>query len=139
VLTNGSEAEAAVYLDSSGIVKLVLAERESVALDAYLRGWSRRVSSAIARTEVIRAARTRGAEVVAQAREVLDHFLLIEVTDDVLDLAAELDPLSLRSLDAIHVATALHLGSDVARLVTYDDRMASAARAHSLVVDAPGR
>jgi predicted nucleic acid-binding protein len=63
----------------------------------------------------------------------------VEITEAVLDAAAELEPLSLRSLDAIHIATALSLRGDLARLVTYDDRMASAARALGIAVDAPGR
>jgi uncharacterized protein len=134
-----SGSTSAVYLDSSGLVKLVVPERESADLERYLRGLSRPVSSVLARTEVVRAVRPRGPAVVAQARQMLQELDLIEITDALLDAAAELDPPTLRSLDAIHVATARSLGSDLARIVTYDDRMASAARALGLIVDAPGR
>ena len=134
-----SGSTRALYLDSSGLVKLVLPERGSAELEEYLRDWPRQVSSALARVEVLRAARTRGPEVVAEARVLLDDLDLIAIDRALLDAAAELDPLSLRSLDAIHLATALRLGRDLARLVTYDDRMAAAARALGLTVDAPGR
>jgi predicted nucleic acid-binding protein len=137
VLTNGTER--AVYLDASGLVKLVVPERESADLERYLRGWSRRVSSALARTEVVRAVRPQGAAVVAQARAMLRDVDLIQVGDALLDAAADLNPPVLRSLDAIHIATALSLRGDLARIVTYDDRMASAARALGIAVDAPGR
>ena len=136
MLTSATEA---VYLDSSGLVKLVIPERESADLERYLRGWPHQASSALARTEVVRAVRGQGPEVVAQAREVLGRLYLARIDNALLDAAAELDPLGLRSLDAIHLATALSLGDDLARLVTYDDRMASAARALGLSVDAPGR
>ena len=137
-MLSASEAEA-VYLDSSGIVKRIIPERESGDLDQYLRGWPRRASSALVRTEVVRAVRSHGAAAVARAREVLATMTLIEVTDVILHAAAELDPLTLRSLEAIHIATAMSLRGELARLVTYDERMASAARALGIGVDAPGR
>lgn len=133
-----SVSTSAVYLDSSGLVKLVIPERESADLERYLNGRHRLVSSALARTEVVRAARTRGPAVAARARAMLADVDLIEINDAVLDAAAELEPLTLRSLDAIHLATAVSLRGDLARMVTYGDRMASAARAVGIAVDAPG-
>lgn len=128
----------AVYIDSSGLVKLVVMEMESAELEHYLRGWPRRVSSALARVELVRATRGHGPAAVARARRVLDGLHLIQLDHELLDDAAELDPLLLRSLDAIHLAAARSLRGDLSRLVTYDQRMAAAAEAAGLVVDAPG-
>lgn len=127
-----------VYVDSSGLVKLVVREPESAQLEQYLQGSSRRVSSALARVEVVRAVRGHGAEAVARARRMLRDVHLVQLDEDLLDGAAELEPLHLRSLDAIHLATARSLGDDLGRLVTYDQRLAAAARAIGLAVDAPG-
>lgn len=127
-----------VYIDSSGLVKLVVREPESAELEQYLRGWPRRVSSALARVEVVRAVRGHGSEAVARARRVLSDVHLIQLDEELLDDAAELEPLRLRSLDAINLAAARSLGGDLGRLVTYDQRIAAAARAIGLAVDAPG-
>ena len=124
----------AVYLDSSGLVR----ERDSAELEQYLRAWPQRVSSALARVEVVRAVRVHGPAAVTRARRLLDGVHLIQLDDRLLDDAAELDPPFLRSLDAIHLAAARSLRGDLARLVTYDQRMAAAARAIGLTVDAPG-
>jgi hypothetical protein len=129
----------ALYLDSSAIVKLVAAEPESTALQGFLQGrggpWA---TSALARTEVVRAVRPGGAEAVERARTVLAAIAEVIVTRNVLDRAALLDPgTSLRTLDAIHLASAMRLGPDLVSVVTYDRRMAAAAEALGLVVDAP--
>jgi predicted nucleic acid-binding protein len=119
----------ATYLDSSAIVKLAIREPESAALRRYL-GRSRRplVSSALARTEVLRALLPAGSEAVARGRSVLQRLDLVRVNDRVLNAAAVLQPAELRSLDAIHLATAQQLEDDLTALVTYDDRMVAAAK-----------
>ena len=127
--------ERFVYLDSSAIVKLVVREPESRALLTSLRR-RRLVSSALARTEVTRAVLGSGADAVARVADVLARIDLVRVSDRVLQVAGELLPAEMRSLDAIHVATALLVG-DVRRIVTYDERVARAARAARLRVDAP--
>jgi predicted nucleic acid-binding protein len=131
-------AERAIYLDSSAIVKLVVREPESAALRRYLRRRRPLVSSALARTEVARALLPLGADAIARGREVLSRFDLARVNDRVLTAAGSLLPQDIRSLDAIHLATAQGLGTDLARVVTYDDRMSRAARALGLTVAAPG-
>jgi predicted nucleic acid-binding protein len=130
-------AERATYLDSSAIVKLVVQEPESAALGRYLRRRRPLISSALARTEVTRALLPLGADAIARGREVLSRFDLARVNDRVLTAAGSLLPQDIRSLDAIHLATAQGLGGDLARVVTYDERMSRAARALGLAVAAP--
>ncbi len=72
-----------------------------------------------------------------QAREVLDSVTLIETTTAIFEDAGLLDPTILRTLDAVHIAAALVLGDDLEGMVTYDDRMAEAARANGIAVVAP--
>jgi len=118
----------ATYLDSSAIVKLVVEEVESTALRRYLRRKRPVVSSALARTEVLRAITPEGEMALGRARVVLARLDLVRLTDRVLDAAGTLAPSNIRSLDAIHLATARLLGSDLGVVVTYDDRMIETAR-----------
>lgn len=132
-----ASAEGAVYLDSSALVKLVVAEAESEALADHLRGHPDRVSCALARVEVIRAVRGHGQPAVARARRLLDRISLVALDDILLDEAAALSSASLRSLDAIHLAAAQALGVSLAEVITYDNRMAEAAGDAGLAVIAP--
>ena len=125
------------YLDSSALVKLVAVERESAALLRFLRRHPVRVSCALARTEVVRAVRHLGPDAVTRAREVVRRVDLIAVDDALLDAAAVLDPRVVRSLDAIHLAAASTVSAHLAALVTYDERMATAARLLGLAITAP--
>ncbi|MGE5828421.1 MAG: type II toxin-antitoxin system VapC family toxin [Micromonosporaceae bacterium] len=127
----------ASYLDSSAIVKLAVAEPESTALRAYLRRRRPLVSSALARTEVLRALLPAGEQALARGREVLSTVDLVRVNDRVLDAAGILQPAQMRSLDAIHIATAQLLGADLGQLITYDERMAAAATQLGLKTAAP--
>jgi predicted nucleic acid-binding protein len=125
------------YVDSSAIVKLAVAEPESTALRRYLSRHQPLVSSALARTEVARALMPLGPEAVARGEEALRRIQLLRVNDRVLTEAGRMEPAELRSLDAIHLASARHLGPFVKRIVTYDERMAGAARAAGWSVAAP--
>jgi len=118
----------AIYVDSSAIVKLAVREPESAALRRYLQRKRPLVSSALARAEVLRALLPAGEEAVARGRSVLRRFDLIRLNDRILNAAGLLLPTGLRTLDAIHLATARQLGDEVQALVTYDGRMAEAAR-----------
>ncbi|MGE0862822.1 MAG: type II toxin-antitoxin system VapC family toxin [Vicinamibacterales bacterium] len=118
----------ATYLDSSAIVKLAVREPESLALRRYLRRKPALVSSALARTEVLRALLPSGDAAVARGRAVLQRIDLVRVNDRILNAAGVLHPSALRSLDAIHLATAHELGDELSALVTYDDRMVTAAK-----------
>lgn len=118
-----------VYLDSSALVKLVVLEPESRALRAYLRIHPERVSCGLARTEVLRAVRPSGPVAVTAARRVLRSIDLIRLDDALLDAAGMLEPLGVRSLDAIHLAAAQLVAPVLRAVVTYDRRMAEAAEA----------
>lgn len=130
-------AERATYLDSSAIVKLVVREQESSALRAYLRRRGPHVSSALARTEVLRVMLPLGAPAWKRAHDVLGRIELVRIGPQILSDAGTLLPADLRSLDAIHLATALLLGRSLRTVVVYDTRMARAARALGLPVANP--
>ena len=128
-----------IYLDSSALVKLVVTEPESSALVEFLRSRSDRVSSAVALAEVPRALRRGGFGASERRRslEVMARIALVDVDRRILAAAAALDPPGLRTLDAIHLATALAVREDLAALVTYDRRLAAAAERAHLEVSAP--
>ncbi|MFV0319754.1 MAG: type II toxin-antitoxin system VapC family toxin [Microbacterium sp.] len=128
------------YADTSALVKLVVPEPESSALRQWLHGSHiELVTSSIVRTELLRATR-RGdvdAGAMARARDVLARLVIVDVTTEVLDTAGVLDPVEVRSLDAVHLATALILGDEIETVITYDARMAQAAAALGLAISAP--
>jgi hypothetical protein len=128
-----------VYLDSSALVKLVVAEPESAALMERLRAWPQRVSSALALAELPRSLRRAGFGAAARrrAREVLGRVALIDVDRRILAAAAWLEPPALRTLDAIHLATVLTVREDLDAVVTYDRRLRAAAEGMHLEVVAP--
>ena len=130
-------AERAIYVDSSALVKLAVREPESAALRHYLGRHRPLVSSALARTEVVRALLPLGPDAVRRGRDVLARVGLLRVSDRVLDAAGLLAPADLRSLDAIHLASAEQFGSDLRGFVTYDDRLATAAAGRGLRVIRP--
>jgi len=128
----------AFYVDTSALVKLVVAETETPALRAWLAELGRElVACDLARTELMRAVRRVLPDRVLQARGVLDALTLLQVTPAVFEDAGRLDPSGLRSLDAIHLASALSLGDDLDGLITYDDRLANAAVSLGIAVLAP--
>ncbi len=127
----------ATYLDSSALVKLAIGEPESGALRAHLRRRKILVSSALARTEVLRALVLEGEEGIARGRAVLGRVELIRVNDRILNTAGLLQPPDLGSLDAIHLATARELGSDLSQVISYDERMVEAAKGLGLKTASP--
>jgi uncharacterized protein len=124
------------YLDASAFVKLVVAEPGSDALRAFVRERGA-ASSAITRSEALRAVRHKGPEAVARVRQAIRAIDLVTVDDAILDAAGSLDPSIARTLDAIHVVTALALGDDLDVVVTYDERLARAAELAGLPTTAP--
>ena len=127
------------YADTSAVIKLLAEETHSRAFAQFYDSdpkaeW---VSSALLRIELIRAvARVRPA-LLPDARDLLTAFSYIEIDEEVVDGAMNEPDRTLRSLDAIHLATARLLGPDLDALVTYDSHLASAATDAGLAVLAP--
>jgi predicted nucleic acid-binding protein len=125
------------YLDASAFVKLVQNEPESAALDAALEAWPRKSSSALLGVEGSRAARRTSPLAHDAARALLGGIELLEIDADIRRAAADLSDPGVRTLDAIHLATALSLGDRCGAFFAYDDRVIAAARAHGLTVTVP--
>lgn len=133
-----SERPRVVYLDSSAIVKLVVREKETDALRAYLRD-AELVSSEIADVEVPRAAylRTGRSESVSRAESLLRGLSLVPLDDELRRSAARVRPAALRSLDAVHLLSCLRIAGQLDAVVCYDRRLAIALRAVRFRVEAP--
>lgn len=132
-----------VYLDSSALIKRVINEQESDALvefvDAHYEQADLLASSSLAWVEVSRAvlARTKSAAAGQLIDDAMSGVDERSMSAEVVSVARRIEPLVLRSLDAIHLATAVLIDADL--VVTYDDRLADACRRNALVVAAPGR
>jgi predicted nucleic acid-binding protein len=130
--------EGLLYLDSSALVKLVLPEPETGALFELIRLWPERISSSLARVEVLRTVRRAGENVaLRRAEEVVARVGLLGIDTEILSAATRLEPRELRTLDAIHLATALSVGEQLGAMVAYDNRLARAAERHEMPVLAP--
>ena len=123
------------YVDASALVKLIVEEAESQALRSYVFEDATIVSSRLAAVEVLRAINRKTYVSAADAAHLLSSVEFVELDAAISRLAGPLPPPALRSLDAIHVATALQV--DVDAFVTYDVRLAEAARLHGLPVVSP--
>ena len=135
-----------VYLDTSALVKIVVEETETSVLHSWIDEHPNRVSSIVTSIELRRAVRrglTGGFQAKASGLEreadvALDAIQLLALDQPIVEMASRLDPATLRSLDAIHLATALSV-DDLGAFVTYDDRLSDAATRAGLPVVAPGR
>src|SRR6185312_14450428 len=118
-----------IYLDSAAVVKLVHAEPESQALRAWLdeRAETAWVSSVLMEIESFRALAWYAPEAVARLHPVPEQIELIDLTPRIRILAQTARPVTVRSLDAIHLGTALSLRSKLTSFVTYDKRLLDAA------------
>lgn len=128
-----------IYLDSAAVVKLVHAERESQALRDWLderaeTGW---VSSILVEIESFRALARYAPEAIIRLHPVLDQIDTIDLSPRVRILAQTVRPVTVRSLDAIHLGTALDVRGSLTSFVTYDKRLLDAAAAADLPVDSP--
>lgn len=132
-----SARTTALYLDSSALVKLVVPEPETEALRAELALWDRHVSSALVRTEVVRACARIGVAARRVAERVVASLDLLAIDDAILDAAGRLRPLELRTLDAIHLASAQALGAALGAVVAYDTRLIEGAKAAKITAIAP--
>lgn len=118
-------------------MKLLLREVEKDALLRELVEWEGIVSSSLLGIESLRACARYGPDYERAAREWMDGLSLLPIDDGVLDVAAELEPAGLRSLDALHLATAISLGDEAGVFFTYDDRLGHAAEENGLAVARP--
>jgi predicted nucleic acid-binding protein len=128
-----------IYLDSAAVVKLVHAEAESQALRDWLderaeTGWT---SSVLVEIESSRALARHAPEAVTRLHPILDLIDVVELAPRIRILAQTVRPTTVRSLDAIHLGTALCLRPQLTSFITYDKRLADAARAAGLPVDMP--
>lgn len=131
-----------IYMDTSALVKLIVQESESAALRRWLADVEDHdhVTSAVGRVELMRTAlRSADAEIVANAKRILDEDLdLLAVTDDVIEVAETIGPESLRSLDAIHLASASQLGDALTAVVAYDRTLIEGCRDLNYPIESPG-
>lgn len=128
-----------LYLDTSAFIKTVVREPESQALRAYLADNPRQVSSALLKVEALRAVRDLGAPFTGAVRTGFRRMDFIALDDRILEAAGTLDPSILRTLDAVHLASAAELDGDLDAIITYDRRMISGATALGLPVVTPLR
>jgi uncharacterized protein len=118
-------------------VKLPLKEAGAEALLTQLAEWDGYVSSALLGPEAIRACARYGEAYAAEARSLLFDVSLLPLDDTVLEEAASIQPVQLRGLDALHLATALTIRDDLGAFAVYDQRLAEAAKRHGLPVMQP--
>jgi predicted nucleic acid-binding protein len=126
------------YLDTSAFIKLVRSEPESPALRDELRGADTElISSILLSVEGRRAARRYGKLASIRASAALTTVTMLALDEPIIEIAADLEPPELRSLDALHLATILSVGEDVERVYCYDSRLTSAARTLGIEVAEP--
>jgi predicted nucleic acid-binding protein len=128
-----------IYLDSAAVVKLAHAEPESSALRDWLderadSGW---ISSVLVEIESFRALARYAPSATSRLHPVLDLIDLVDLEPGIRILAQTALPATVRSLDAIHLATALHIRKRLTAFVTYDSRLARAAAGSGLTVEMP--
>ncbi|HET9895405.1 MAG TPA: type II toxin-antitoxin system VapC family toxin [Streptosporangiaceae bacterium] len=128
-----------IYLDSAAVVKLVHAEPESQALRTWLdekseTGWA---SSVLLEIETFRALARYAPEAITRLHPVLDQIDLIDMSPRIRILAQTIRPVTVRSLDAIHLGTALSIRPSLTSFVTYDKRLLDAAITAGLPAEAP--
>jgi predicted nucleic acid-binding protein len=125
------------YLDASALVKLALVEDETDSLWDAVAGWPRRVTSMISVVEVLRTVRLRDRAAEPLARSILAHIGLLRVGDGLLVTAVTVEPVTLRALDAIHLASALRMRGKLVAFVSYDRRQLQGAEALGLPIASP--
>ncbi|HYX61113.1 MAG TPA: type II toxin-antitoxin system VapC family toxin [Streptosporangiaceae bacterium] len=128
-----------IYLDSAAVVKLVHTEPESAALRGWLdkRAEAQWINSVLTEIESFRALARYAPQAASRLPAVLDQIDLIDLDQRVRMLARTVTPATVRSLDAIHLGTALHVRSELTSFVTYDKRLLDAALAAGLPTDSP--
>jgi len=128
-----------IYLDSSALVKLALAEPESRALIQYLaeRADLALVSSTLHRAEVPRAVWRAEPGALPRSYRIIKRIGRVALTPDVLEISTTVPPRSLPVAAAIHLASALVLKRDITAFIAYDERLLAAAKEAGLPVASP--
>lgn len=128
-----------IYVDTSALVKLVVQEAETAALQKWMKSQERETffASQLVRIELVRSVVRTAPDRIERAREILAGLALVKIDDAIIEAAENLPPIVLRSLDAIHLATAHSLRTHVSAFATYDIRLAQAAKALGLNVASP--
>ena len=127
-----------VYLDASAIVKLVAPEAETESLLAFLGEHPSQATSVVGLVEVRRAAGRRAGVSSERVDAVLSRITAIALDKVVIGQAGSIGTPGLRTLDAIHLASAAVLADELEAIVTYDRRLAEAATAAALPTASPG-
>ncbi len=130
-----------IYLDSSALLKFVRLEAETAPLREWLaqRQEQQVISNELGRVEVLRVARRIGGQSLIEARAVVGDIDLVPLDRAVQDLAAEIGGPLLRTLDALHLASAVLLSDELTAFVAYDHRLSDAAKVAGLAVATPGQ
>jgi predicted nucleic acid-binding protein len=128
-----SQRQGFLYVDTSALVKLLVREAESEAIELELLGWSKLATSLVTEVELPRAvarAREDRLEAVIDGSVILQGILasaaIIPLDEEIVEEARRVRPVHVGALDAIHVASALSLGSELLAVATYDKRMQDA-------------
>lgn len=130
--------ERSVYVDASALARLLVDEEEGNALRAFLAPFARQVTSIVGRVEVERTVARRAPSRLYEVAGLLDDLVIVGLEPQIAAASATIGPPALRTLDAIHLASAAALGSDLEAFVTYDRHLAEAARDRGMPVASPG-
>lgn len=127
-----------IYVDSSALVKLVLPEAESSSMIEFTAKFDTLVTSTIGAIEFRRAVKRHYAQQLWAVERVLAEMTILELSHEVRRTAELLEPTILRTLDAIHLASALLVRDELEAFVGYDERLLEAARLAGIPTVSPG-
>ena len=125
-----------IYVDTSALTKLLVAEAESVAM-RELAG-TPMITSALTAAELRRAVRRRAPSLAVDVEHVLERLTTVAIDAQLLRAAGAVGPVELKTLDAIHLATAMAVRDDITAFVAYDERLLDAARLAGIPTLSPG-
>ena len=128
---------AGVYVDTSALGRVLLAEPDAAAIRATLANYEQQWSSELVIVELGRLGKLHGLQ--ADAQQLLSNLTLVRLTSPRLRSAAAIDPAEVRTLDAIHLgaAVALHAAGTVAAVLTYDGQLQAGCQHHGIAIEAP--
>ncbi|MGA2452908.1 MAG: type II toxin-antitoxin system VapC family toxin [Solirubrobacteraceae bacterium] len=136
-MTESEDSPSSVYVDTSAIARMLLDEPDKPAIEQQVEDFDQRVASRLLRVELRRVGAREG--VLERADLLLADISLVSVDEQILAAAETISPTTVGTLDAIHLATAVHLAKagELDALMTYDKRLADGAREHGITVLSP--